>query len=67
MYLDFFCEGKVIRNIFHYNLKQSASVINSIDLFHGSHKLSCFLTFLSRARPEKLCDFYWLQQTKATA
>ena len=27
MYLDFFCEEKVIRNIFHYNLKHRVQVL----------------------------------------
>ena len=28
----------------------------------GSQKLPCFFNFsVSRARPEKLCNFYWLQ------
>ena len=32
--------------------------------FLGVKKLPCFFSFsVSRARPEKLCDFYWLQIT----
>ena len=45
--------------------KMSASVLNSgAHSFRrlGSQKLPCFFNFpVSRARPEKLCDFYWLQ------
>ena len=38
------------------------SVALSFRFFLGSPKLPCFSKFpVSRARPEKLCDFYWLQ------
>ena len=44
----------------------SASVINSVAhsfrIFLGSQKLPCLFNFpVSRARPENLGDFYWLQ------
>ena len=46
-------------------MTQSASVFNpGAHSFRrlGSQKLPCFFNFpVSRARPEKLCDFYWLQ------
>ena len=47
-------------------MTKSARVINSVAhsvrIFLGSQKMSCFSNFpVFRARPEKLCDFYWQQ------
>ena len=46
-------------------MTQSASILKSgahSFRFLGSQKLPCFFNFpVSHARPEKLCDFYWLQ------
>ena len=40
----------------------SNSVAHSFRIFLGIQKLPCFFNFpVSRARPEKLCDFYWMQ------
>ena len=51
--------------LFLHGMTQSASVLNSgAHSFRrlGGQKLPCFFYFpVSRARPEKLCEFYWLQ------
>ena len=54
-----------LRRLSLRRMTQSASVLNSgahSFRFLGSQKLPCFFNFpVSRARPEKLCDYYWLQ------
>ena len=38
------------------------SIAHSFRIFLGIQKLPCFFNFpVSRARPEKLCNFYWMQ------
>ena len=43
-------------------MTNSTSVLNSVNrIFHGSHKLPCFLTFLYPVPAPKIVRFYWLQ------
>ena len=51
----------LVAHSFRYRYRRY-SVAHSFRIFLGIPKLPCFFNFpVSRARPEKLCDFYWMQ------